>query len=83
MGVHTYLWKTDTQLRGPLAHCARYESNLGCSAWMKGPMRGILKVGPAMEPFCLMYMTERRVSCMLDDMRARRSHIGRTRRLPK
>jgi hypothetical protein len=24
-----YLWKIDTQLRGPLAHCARYESNFG------------------------------------------------------
>lgn len=58
----TYLWKTDTQLRGPLAHCSRYPSNFGWSAWMNGPMSGNLKVGPAMEPFRLMYMTRNGVS---------------------
>ena len=57
-----YLWKTDTQLRGPLAHCARYASNFGWIAWRNGPMSGILKGGPAMEPFRLMYMTRDGVS---------------------
>ncbi len=47
----TYLWKTETQLRGPLAHWARYASNFGCNACIKGPVSGILKQGPGMEPF--------------------------------
>ncbi len=38
---------------------------------MKGPMRGILKVGPAIEPFCLMYMTVGCISCIPDGMGAR------------
>ena len=56
------MWNTETQLSGPLAHCARYESNFGCSACRKGPMNGILNVGPAIEPFRLMYMTTGSVS---------------------
>ena len=27
-----HLWKTETQLSGPLAHWARYDSNFGCRA---------------------------------------------------
>lgn len=56
-GVSAYLWKTDTQLSGPLAHCARYPSNLGCKACINGPMSGILSGGPAIEPFRLIYIT--------------------------
>jgi hypothetical protein len=55
--VFSYLWNTETQLSGPLAHWLRYESNFGCNACKKGPMNGILNDGPAIEPFRLMYMT--------------------------
>lgn len=47
----TYLWKTETQLSSPLAHLAAYSSNLGFTDWRKGPMKGILKAGPTMDPF--------------------------------
>jgi hypothetical protein len=53
----TYLWKTDTQLSSPLAHLALYSSNLGLTDSRNGPMKGILKNGPAREPFWWMYMT--------------------------
>lgn len=56
--VDAYLWKTDTQLSGPLAHCARYPSNFGCRACINGPMSGILSGGPAIGPFRLMYITK-------------------------
>jgi hypothetical protein len=61
------LWKTETQLRGPLAHCLRYSSNLGWSAWTKGPMKGILNIGPAMGPLRQRYMT---AECQFSSHRA-------------
>jgi hypothetical protein len=46
------LWKTETQLRGPLAHFAMYSSNFGSIDWRKGPMSGVFHAGPTIEPFC-------------------------------
>jgi hypothetical protein len=45
-----YLWKTETQLRGPLNHFPWYSSNLGFIDWRKGPMKGIFHDGPTIEP---------------------------------
>lgn len=52
-----YLWNIDTQLNGPLAHCARYPSNFGSRDWRNGPIKGNLNDGPAIEPFRLRYIT--------------------------
>jgi hypothetical protein len=46
----TYLWNTETQLRGPLNHFPWYSSNLGFIDWRKGPMKGIFHDGPTIEP---------------------------------
>lgn len=46
----TYLWKTDTQLSGPLAHLPIYSDHLGSIDWRKGPMKGAFHDGPAIEP---------------------------------
>ena len=51
VSTETYLWKTETQESSPLAHLAAYSSNLGFTDWRKGPMKGILKAGPTMDPF--------------------------------
>lgn len=53
----TNLWKIDTQLIFPLAHCASYASNLGFMPCRKGPMNGILNLGPAIDPFLYRYVT--------------------------
>jgi hypothetical protein len=50
----TYLWKTETQLRSPLAHLAWYSWNLGSMDCRKGPMKGSFMAGPTIEPFCMM-----------------------------
>lgn len=54
-----YLWKTDTQLSLPLRNCFLYSSKFGNSTGMNGPMNGSLNIGPAIDPFFLMYITGR------------------------
>ena len=46
----TYLWKTETQLRGPLYHLATYSWNFGFTDWRNGPMKGSFNGGPTMLP---------------------------------
>lgn len=53
VGTETYLWKIETQLRGPLSHFCKYSSNLGLRDSRKGPMKGSLNDGPTMDPFCI------------------------------
>ena len=53
-GWGNYLWKTETQLRGPLSHLPRYSSNLGSMDCKKGPMKGSFHEGPTMEPLLVM-----------------------------
>lgn len=58
-GGEPYLWKTETQLNSPLAHFAWYSGNFGFTDWRKGPMKGILNLGPSMDPLSQMYFTEK------------------------
>lgn len=51
------MWKTETQLRSPLAHFALYSENLGLTDSRKGPMKGILNRGPTIDPLSHMYLT--------------------------
>lgn len=53
----TYLWKTETQLRGPLSHLEWYSSNLGSMDSRNGPIKGVLNKGPAMLPLLRIYET--------------------------
>jgi hypothetical protein len=53
----SYLWKMETQLIAPLAHCASYAANLGYKAWINGPVNGILNSGPVIDPFLFKYIT--------------------------
>jgi hypothetical protein len=45
-----YLWKTETQLRGPDAHFAWYLVKSGLTDSRKGPMKGAFHAGPTIEP---------------------------------
>ena len=64
IGAH-YLWKTETQLNSPLAHFALYSWNFGLTDSRKGPMKGILNLGPTMEPLFQMYLTAEWISTQL------------------
>lgn len=51
MASVSYLWKTDTQLRGPEAHLAWYLVKSGRTDSRNGPMKGAFHAGPTIEPF--------------------------------
>lgn len=58
-GGVSYLWKTETQLRGPEHHFAWYFLKSGLTDSRNGPMKGVLSVGPTIDPLFQMYLTMR------------------------
>jgi hypothetical protein len=59
LGGVAYLWKTDTQLRGPDSHFSWYFLKSGFTDSRNGPMKGAFHAGPTIEPLVEMYLTAR------------------------
>lgn len=57
MQGRSYLWKTETQLRGPDSHFAWYLLKSGLTDSRNGPMKGAFHMGPTIEPLFQMYLT--------------------------
>lgn len=72
-----YLWKTETQLRGPDNHFAWYLVKSGFTDSRKGPMKGVFHAGPTIEPLFQRYLTAAR-SAMFGVGTTARGGDGRT-----